>query len=132
MKKFIIVLLFSGIIVWCFFNSTSKPDSTYTTLSISDILEKKEFEDSYYLTIVLDDFLVEDCSLDFQQLTIATNETLYNQITVNTGYTGVSLKVPDFQEYGEFLDMLKSRDTANWKIMSVTTADNQKLSGVDD
>lgn len=125
MKKIFLALILLGVIIVGFRPSKPTYTVTITTLSIKDITEKIEHEGSYYLTIVLDDFVVEDYSLAFNQLTLPTEENLYNQLTVNTGYVGVCLEVPYFQERGEFLLKLKSQDTANWKIISVTTSENQ-------
>ncbi len=129
MKKYLIPLLVVIGIVICVFSIlkiSTKPDTTIiTTLSIQDITEKSH-TDNYYLTILLDDFVVQEYGLSYNSLTFKTTESIYNKVKVNTGFVGVSLKIviPTNQEKRD-LGMILKENLTDWcEIVGITTKDN--------
>ncbi len=129
MKKYLIPLLVVIGIVICVFSilkiSTKPQTTTITTMSIQDVTEKNHTDD-YYLTLLLDDFVVEEFGLSYNSLTIKTTESIYNNVSVNSGFVGVSLKVtiPNNQETRD-LGMILKENLTDWcQVIGITTKDN--------
>ncbi len=129
MKKYLIsIFVIIGIVI-CIFSIlkiSTKPDATIiTTLSIQDVTEKSH-TDNYYLTILLDDFVVEEYNLSYNSLTLKATESIYNRVEVNSGFAGVSLKItiPANQEKRDLGMILKEKLTDWCQIVGLTTEDN--------
>ena len=87
------------------------------------ILEKKSI---YYLTILLDDFVVQEYGLSYNSLTLKTTESIYNKVKVNSGFVGVSLKIvnPSNQEKRN-LGMILKENLTDWcEVIGITTKGN--------
>ena len=128
MKKYLIPLLVIGIVICAFsiLKISTKSDTTLvTTLSIQDITEKSH-TDNYYLTILLDDFVVQENGLSYNSLTLKTTESIYNKVKVNSGFVGVSLKIviPSNQEKRD-LGVILKENLIDWcEVIGITTKDN--------
>lgn len=131
MKKYLILLFVIIGLVICVFSIlkiSTKPQATtiITTLSIQDVTEKSHTDD-YYLTLLLDDFVVEEYGLTYNSLTIKTTESIYNNVDVNSGFVGVSLEItiPSNQEKRDIGMILKENLTDWCKIIGITTKNNE-------
>ncbi len=129
MKKYMISLLIVIFIVICIFSVlkvSTKPDTTIiTTLSIQDITEKSHTDD-YYLTILLDEYVVEEYNLSYDKLTLKTTESIYEKVKENSGFSGITLKIeiPGNQEKRD-LGMILKENLTDWcEIIGITTKDN--------
>lgn len=101
----------------------------YTTLSISQITEKSQADGAYYLTVVLDDFVVEDYHLTSNTLKLKTTEAIYSKIDTNLTYIGVSLKIMPYDPTdGDVSFMLHTQNTQNWTVIKVFTDSNTSIS----
>ena len=131
MKKYLILLFVIIGLVICVFSIlkiSTKPQATtiITTLSIQDVTEKSHTDD-YYLTLLLDDFVVEEYGLTYNGLTIRRTESIYNNVDVNSGFVGVSLEItiPSNQEKRDIGMILKENLTDWCKIIGITTKNNE-------
>ncbi len=129
MKKFLIILL-AAVMAICAFSLPkilSKSDTTViTALSVKDVKEKIHTDD-YYLTVLLDDFVVQEYGLSYNSLKLKTTESIYNQIKPGSGFSGVSLKItiPENQEKRD-LGMVLKEKLSDWcLIIGITTKDNK-------
>jgi len=129
MKKYLIplfVVIGIAICVFPILKISTKPDTTIiTALAVQDITEKSH-TDNYYLTILLDDFVVQEYGLSYNSLTFKTAESIYNKVKVNSGFVGVSLKIviPTNQEKRD-LGMILKENLTDWcEIVGITTKDN--------
>ena len=131
MKKYLIPLLVVIGIVICVFSIlkiSTKPDTTIITISIQNITEKSH-TDNYYLTILLDDSVVQEYGLSYNSLTFKTAESIYNKVKVNSGFVGASLKIviPTDQEKRD-LGMILKENLTDWcEIVGITTKDNVSI-----
>lgn len=120
------ILLCLAVCVFGVVKMSNKDDHSFVTaLSIYDITEKKQ-DDEFYLTVALDDFVVEEYSLSQNDFTFQVKESIYNKVIANSGFTGVSLKVtiPYDQPKSDIGMILKENRTDYCEIISVTTKDN--------
>lgn len=127
-RKLIISLLLLGVACAIIgYNSLKNKESevTITTLSIKDISDKRIDVDSYYLTLVLDDFVVNEYSLQCNKIELQTEKKIYDEVTVDSGFAGAAIEIPRIQNNDEFVMMLKEKNTGKWKIKGVTTQDNR-------
>ena len=129
MKKYLlslIVIICIAIFIFSIMKISIKPDTTViTTLSIQDITDKSH-TDNYYLKILLDDFVVKEYGLSYNSLTLKTTESIYNKIKVNSGFSGISLKIviPGSEEKRDLGMILKEKLTDWCEIIGITTKDN--------
>lgn len=72
-----------------------EPDESamITTLSIDSIAEKFHNEDGYYLTVALEDWLIEEYHLSYDRISIKTQWDIYDKASPGDGYAGVTLKI---------------------------------------
>lgn len=117
----ILVLAFDG----CGKETADTGHTFVTSIPILDITDKFS-EDEFYVTIVLDDCIVEEYRLTYNELTVPVNEDIYDEIVVNEGFSGVTLQVtiPDGQPKSDIRMVLKDKLTQYCKIISVTTTKN--------
>lgn len=130
MKRYLISLLVIVCVALCallIFKISTKPQNTIiTTLSVQDVTEKRHINYDYYLTLLLDDFVVEEYRLPHETLTIKTTKSIYDDVVVNSGFSGVSLKIvfPDNQEKRD-LGMILKENLIDWcQVIGITTKDN--------
>lgn len=131
MKRFLAALLLIacvGMCAGCQSAPIRKQDHFATAIGISDITDKF-IDDQPYVTVVLDDYLIQEYSLDYNEVTIAVEKSVYDKVTLNTGYCGISLLVtiPDDLPKADIGLILKAKRIENIKITSATTKDNVVL-----
>ena len=130
MKKFIIKKFFLIlIIVFIFYSFKIKNKNDYiliTAIPIFDITEKTYYNEVFYLTIVLDNDIIEKYNLSYSKLTLRASESIYNEIIVNSGFSGVSLRItiPNNKPKSDLGNILKEKKTDYCEIIGVTKKDN--------
>lgn len=104
------------------------------SVSVDSIAEKFHDEDGYYLTVTLEDWLVEKFNLSYDRVSIRTRPGIYDKVSPGDVCAGVSLRV-SWPEKPSPADvnigpLLKKKQTDRWEIISVTTADNETIDGM--
>lgn len=74
-------------------NSQTKELVNVTTMGISHITDKYSENSKFYLTVNLDEIVVENYGLVSKTYSFKTNEHIYNNISVNDDYSGLTLKI---------------------------------------
>lgn len=97
------------------------------------IAEKFHDEDGYFLTVALEDWLIEEFNLSYDRVSIRTGQGIYDKVSPGDVCAGVSLRV-SWPEKPSPADvnigpLLKEKQTDRWEIISVTTADNFVIDG---
>lgn len=135
MKRYIILLSILVVIICTAFifaivhHYNRYEERMYATLYINQITEKSQADGTYYLTIVLDDYTVEECHLSHNTLKLKTTEAIYSKIDTNLTYIGVSLKIMPYDPAdGDIGFMLYTQNTQNWTIIKVFTDKNTSIS----
>lgn len=128
MKKIFLIIFFLIIII-IFYSSKLSNKNNYiliTTIPISDITEKTYYNKLFYLTIVLDDYIIEKYNLSYNELTLKSSERIYNKIIVNSGFSGASLRITitNNKSNNDLENILKERNTDYCEIIGVTKKDN--------
>lgn len=128
MKKIVssaLILILVSAFVGCGQETADTGHTFITSIPVLDITDKFS-EDEFYVTIVLDDCIVEEYRLTYNELTVPVNEEIYDEIVVNEGFAGVTLQVtiPDNQPKSDIGMVLKEKLTQYCKIISVTTTKN--------
>lgn len=82
---------------------------TVTTLSVDSIAEKFQNEDGYYLTVALEDWLIEEYNLPYDRVTFKTRQDIYDKVSPGDIYAGVTLKIrePEKCSNGDIHAVLK-------------------------
>ena len=128
-KKYVVpvclVICIVLISVFCLKLPSAKGYSFVSSVPITDITDKF-YSDDYYVTVVLEDDIVEEYSLKHNQLTIPVNKDIYNQVVVNDGFAGITLQVtvPSNQPKTDIGMVLKEERAEYCRIVSVTDKDN--------
>ena len=93
----------------------------YTTLSIDRIAEKLHNEDGYYLTVALEDWLIEDYNLSYDRITFKTEQEVYDKVSPGDIYAGVTLKIrePEQCSNGDIRAVLKWKRNDLCEIVSL-------------
>lgn len=85
-----------GVIAGVILSNCLKKDDGYffwSTFFIDDITDKFYNSEEYYITVDLDDSMVEEYRLTSDTFTFPTTKSLYDRAELNVGYVGVSLQV---------------------------------------
>lgn len=129
MKKRIILVFLLLCMVICIFyvlKISNKNDYTLiTSIPIYDITEKIH-DDDFYLTVALEAYTIEEYSLPYDRITLRVSESIYDEIVVNSGFIGASLKItiPYNQPKSDIGMILKEKNTDYCEIIGITTKDN--------
>ena len=93
----------------------------YTTLSIDRIAEKLHNGDGYYLTVALEDWLIEDYNLSYDRITFKTEQEVYDKVSPGDIYAGVTLKIrePEKCSNGDIRAVLKWKRNDLCEIVSL-------------
>ena len=97
-----------GVIAGVVLSKCLKKDGGYFFLStffIDDITDKGYDGEEYYITILLDDSMVEGCRLTSDTFSIPTTKSIHDQVALNVGYLGVSVEVTLPEGYAKTMDM---------------------------
>lgn len=99
---------------------------TITSVSIEKIAEKFHDEDGHYLTVVLEDSVVESYHLSYDTVSLKTGQRIYDQVFPEDDFIGVSLKItePEKRSRVDPGSVLREQQTDSCEIVSVTKADN--------
>ena len=84
-----------GVIAGVVLSKCLKKDDGYifiTAIPIDDITDKFYNGEEYYITVLLEDYLVEEYRLTSDTFTFPTTKSIYDQVALNAGYVGVSLR----------------------------------------
>ena len=85
-----------GVIAGVVLSKCLKKDDGYifiTAIPIDDITDKFYNGEEYYITVLFEDYLVEEYRLTSDTFTFPTTKSLYDRAELNVGYVGVSLRV---------------------------------------
>ncbi len=104
---------------------------TITSMSIDGIAEKFHHEGGYYLTVVLEDWLLETYHLSYDRVSFRTEQKIYDNVVPGDNFTGICLKItePDNRSKIDLGFVLKREQNDLCEIISVTTAEN---AGIDE
>jgi len=99
---------------------------TITSVSIESIAEKFHNEDGYYLTVVLEDSVVEFYHLSYDTVSFKTEQRIYDKVFPEDNFIGVSLKItePEKRSRVDPGSVLREKQTDSCEIVSATKADN--------
>lgn len=130
MKKFI--LIFTLLILGsCALGSIKKSDETelttlITTLSIQEVIVKNVDSNNYYLTVAVDDFVIDEYRLSYTELTIPVEESIYKKVIIGSSYVDMSLEilVPPHQSTNDLRLIFRDANTEYWKIIGITDSNN--------
>lgn len=75
-------------------------DEAVTVLSIESIAEKFQDEDGYYLTVALEDWLIDEYDLSYDRATFRTRQDIYDEVSAGDKYAGVTLKISEPEKCG--------------------------------
>ena len=123
----IICFLLLGIAIVLIDKYYQEDGMVLVSIPINNIVEKSADEDYYFLTVVLDDFFIEECSLPYSKLRLSAKKSIYEQVVINSGYVGATLFVPNYETRDEFVTMIKEQNVSNWKIVELTTNANDVI-----
>lgn len=121
---FLALCIVIGFIV--FVNKYNKPKlTTITALPIKEVTEKSN-TDEFYVTVLLDEAIVEEYNLANNEFKFRTNESIYDKVVVNSGFAGASLKIthPDDGLKKDIGMILKENETEYCEIIGITTNEN--------
>ncbi len=99
---------------------------TVTSVSIESIAEKFHNGDECYLTVVLEDSVVESYHLSYDSVSFKTGQRIYDKVFPEDDFIGISLKITE-PEKPSRIDpgsVLREKQTDLCEIISVTKADN--------
>ena len=85
-----------GVIAGVVLSKCLKKDDDYifiTAIPIDDITDKFYNGEEYYITVLFEDYLVEEYRLTSDTFTFPTTKSLYDRAELNVGHVGVSLQV---------------------------------------
>ena len=110
-------------------NTEKNERATITSISVESIAEKFQNEDGYYLTVVLDDSMVEAYHLSYDRISLKTGQRIYDKILPEDNFAGVSLKItgPEKRSNADLGLVLKEKQDGFCEIISVTKADNSLI-----
>lgn len=99
-----------------------------TSIPIQDI-KTKFYDNDFYLTIVLEDDIIEDYNLSYNEIDFKVNKSIYDKIIINSDYTGITLEVviPYNHPKNDIGIILKEKYTDYCKIIAITTKDNNLI-----
>lgn len=82
---------------------------TVTTLSVDSIAEKFHNDGGYYLTVALEDWLIEEYNLSCDRVTFKTGQDIYDKVSPGDSYAGVTLRIrePEKCSNGDVRAVLK-------------------------
>ena len=114
-----------SISVFCLKPANTKNYNFVASVPISDITDKF-YSKEYYMTVILDNCIVEEYNLKHNKLTIPVSKDIYDQVVVNDGFTGITLQVtmPSDQPKTDIGMVLKEELVEYCRITSVTNKDN--------
>ena len=103
---------------------------TIVTLSVDSIAGKFHNEDGYYLTLALEDGVIEDYHLSYDEVSIKTGKNLYDKVVPGERSPGVTLKITDSEkECRDIGALMKVKRHELCEIISVTAADHSIIDG---
>ena len=103
---------------------------TIVTLSVDSIAGKFHNEDGYYLTLALEDGVIEDYHLSYDEVSIKTGKNLYDKVVPGERSPGVTLKITDPEkECRDIGALMKVKRHELCEIISVTAADHSISDG---
>ncbi len=103
---------------------------TIVTLSVDSIAGKFHNEDGYYLTLALEDGVIEDYHLSYDEVSIKTGKNLYDKVVPGERSPGVTLKITDPEkECRDIGALMKAKRHELCEIISVTAADHSIIDG---
>lgn len=106
-----IAVLVCAVIVSGWFAAASQKNEreTVTTLSVDSIAEKFHNDDGYYLTVALEDWLIEEYNLSCDRVTFKTGQDIYDKVSPGDSYAGVTLRIrePEKCSNGDVRAVLK-------------------------
>lgn len=130
MKKILIISFFILFIIISIFSilemSNKKDYIIITAIPINDITEKIHNDGLYYLTVTLEDYIIEEYNLSYDKLTLKVSESIYNKVVINSGFIGISLriKIPYNQPKSNIETILREKNTDYCEIIGITTKGN--------
>ena len=103
---------------------------TIVTLSVDSIAGKFHNEDGYYLPLALEDGVIEDYHLSYDEVSIKTGKNLYDKVVPGERSPGVTLKITDPEkECRDIGALMKVKRHELCEIISVTAADHSIIDG---
>lgn len=130
MKKILIIsffILFIIISIFSILETSNKKDYIIiTAIPINDITEKIHNDGLYYLTVTLEDYIIEEYNLSYDKLTLKVSESIYNKVVINSGFIGISLriKIPYNQPKSNIETILREKNTDYCEIIGITAKGN--------
>lgn len=130
MKKILIISFFILFIIISIFSilemSNKKDYIIITAIPINDITEKIHNDGLYYLTVTLEDYIIEEYNLSYDKLTLKVSESIYNKVVINSGFIGISLriKIPYNQPKSNIETILREKNTDYCEIIGITAKGN--------
>ena len=105
-----------------------KRDERFTAavLFADSVADKFQNEEGYYLTVVLDDSLIEHYHLSYDRISFKTSQNIYNQVSPGEPVAGVTLEIrgPGQPSAPDLGAVLKGKRNDLCEIVSLTTAGN--------
>lgn len=94
-----------------------------------DVISDKHCDDGYYLTVLLPDYVKEEYSLQYDELTLQTSKRIYDQIDVEDRFAGISVRVTiPYGESKKDIGMVLKEKLADYcMIVGVATSDNRTI-----
>lgn len=104
---------------------------TAATLFADSIADKFQDENGYYLTVVLNDPLIEHYHLSYDRISFKTSQNIYNQVSPGEPVGGVTLEIrgPERSSAPDLGAVLKGKRNDLCEIVSLTTAGNTVIDG---
>lgn len=110
-----------------------KRDERFTAavLFADSVADKFQNEEGYYLTVVLDDSLIEHYHLSYDRISFKTSQNIYNQVSPGEPVAGVTLEIrgPGQPSAPDLGAVLKGKRNDLCEIVSLTTAGNTVIDG---
>ena len=118
---------------WLAAANREKRDEPFTAavLFADSIADKSQNEEGYFLTVVLDDSLIEHYHLSYDRISFRTSQNIYNQVSPGEPVAGVTLEIraPERSSAPDLASALKGKRNDLCEIVSLTTAGNTVIDG---
>ncbi len=101
-----------------------------TAIATEEIIDKNIVNDNFYLTLVLDNAVVEEYNLSYKTATFRTTKSVYDKVSINDSTVGVSVNItiPCNETIRDVGMVLKSKKLDYIEIYSLTLDGNILIS----
>lgn len=129
----VVTLICICIAIGCLMSDENRENNTtIVSVPIEGVADKIHNKQDYYITVVLEDSVIQSYNLSYDKISFQTKKSIYDRVFLDDTFIGLSVKitVSEEQSNADLGLVLKMNNIELCEIVSLTKSDNSVIDGM--